>query len=604
MVKTVGRLQAELGLKKDKFKRGLKDAEKQGSRFGRAIKRIGGILAGAFAVHKIVQWGRALKEAYQVQMEAETKLATIMRQRMGLGRDAIKSLKKQASEYQKIGVLGDEVQLTGLQQLATFVHQKESLEAMLPAMNNLLAQQKGFNATGQDAVNIANMMGRAFTGQLGALTRVGITFTEAQEKALRLGTETERAAAMAEILTDNVGNVNEELGKTDLGKVQRFKNAWGDLKELLGSKLVPILGKISEWGIEQIPKMEGKLSGLKQHVVGLVNYFIDLYNESNAVRTAWEMLKYINARVFGAIKTHLKNAIEWFRGFGMVVKDVLTGNFDLIKKHIQESGEVMAKNLEENAEEIAKKWDQAMENMTKKRHIQYIEIKPTGAGTTSGGGETKPATTAAPSKVTTGTAQISTAGLRIPTGAELAGVNQAISDTASNTAELKNEFDTLGSITVDVFQGMANSISDALSSTENVFDAFWKFFTDFIKGMIIKLVAATAAALGLAIILSALGLGGGIAAKATTATTQFGKLFEGGFKMFAGFQHGGVVPSGFPNDTYPAMLSTGEQVLTPQQSRDYRSGGAMRVEFEEIGIRNETIWIAVKEHERKRKNNY
>jgi len=220
-----------------------------------SFKKLGAAIAITFGVRRIIEFARATVAAYRVQREAEVKLQTIMKQRMGLGKEAVKDLQKQASEYQKIGVIGDEVQLAGLQQLATFVHQKESLQKMLPAMNNLLAQQKGYNVQATDAVNIANMMGRALTGQLGSLSRVGITFTKAQGEALKLGDETQRAAAMADILTANVGNVNEALGKTDLGKIQRWQNAWGDFKEMLGSKLMPILGKMSEWALDFAEKM-------------------------------------------------------------------------------------------------------------------------------------------------------------------------------------------------------------------------------------------------------------------------------------------------------------------------------------------------------------
>ena len=85
-------------------------------------------------------------------------------------------------------------------------------------MNNLLAQQKGLNATTQDAVTVGNLMGKAMQGQTSALTRTGITFNEAQEKVMKFGSESERAAMLAEIITQNVGNMNAELAKTDPGK--------------------------------------------------------------------------------------------------------------------------------------------------------------------------------------------------------------------------------------------------------------------------------------------------------------------------------------------------------------------------------------------------
>lgn len=103
-----------------------------------------------------------------------------------------------------MGVIGDEVQLSGAQQMATFLNEKASLDSLIPAMNNLLAQQKGLNATNQDAVGIGNMMGKAMQGQVDVLQRVGVTFTEAQKKVLQYGTESERAAMLAQVIRDNV----------------------------------------------------------------------------------------------------------------------------------------------------------------------------------------------------------------------------------------------------------------------------------------------------------------------------------------------------------------------------------------------------------------
>ena len=49
-------------------------------------------------------------------------------------------------------------------QVATFASSRQTLETLLPAMNNLIAQQKGLNATSEDAVTIASMVGKAFMG--------------------------------------------------------------------------------------------------------------------------------------------------------------------------------------------------------------------------------------------------------------------------------------------------------------------------------------------------------------------------------------------------------------------------------------------------------
>lgn len=175
-----------------------------------------------------------LSKSYQQQEVVETQLTTVMRQRMNATDDEIASIKELASEQQKLGVIGDEVQLAGAQQVATFLKEKSSIETLLPAMNNLLAQQNGVNATTTDAVSVANLMGKAMQGQVSALTRVGITFSEAEAQVLKYGTESERAAVLAQVITNNVGDMNAQLAATDTGKQAQLANRLGDIKERLG----------------------------------------------------------------------------------------------------------------------------------------------------------------------------------------------------------------------------------------------------------------------------------------------------------------------------------------------------------------------------------
>lgn len=176
-----------------------------------------------------------LTSAYQIQLVAETQIETIMRQRMAATDEQIQSIKNLCSAQQELGVIGDEVQLSGAQQMATFLQNKRSLDVLIPAMNNLVAQQNGLNATNQDAVSIGNMMGKAMQGQVEVLQRVGITFDESQKKVLQYGTESERAAMLAKVITQNVGNMNAELAKTDAGKQKQLENTLGDIKEQMGA---------------------------------------------------------------------------------------------------------------------------------------------------------------------------------------------------------------------------------------------------------------------------------------------------------------------------------------------------------------------------------
>lgn len=190
----------------------------------------------------------SLTEAYEKQEEAELKLETVMKERMNASDADVQSIKDLASAQQQIGVIGDEVQLAGAQQVATFLKQKSSIEQLLPAMNNLLVQRKGLNVTSEDAVNIGNLVGKVMQGQVGALKRVGITFTEAQQKVLKYGSESEKAATLAQVITDNVGNMNQVLRNTPSGKAKALANALSDVQEKVGAVLMPYQALISLMG--------------------------------------------------------------------------------------------------------------------------------------------------------------------------------------------------------------------------------------------------------------------------------------------------------------------------------------------------------------------
>lgn len=189
----------------------------------------------------LISFAKSAREAYQMQIEGETKLATVMRQRMGASAKEIQQIKDLCSAQQALGVIGDEVQLSGAQQLATFLKQTSSLNTLIPAMNNLIAQQKGLNATTEKAYMVGNMMGKAMQGQASALRRVGITFSEAEEKVLKYGNEQQRAAMLAQIITNNVGRMNQALAATENGRLKQVSNTLGDIKEAAGGAVTRVL---------------------------------------------------------------------------------------------------------------------------------------------------------------------------------------------------------------------------------------------------------------------------------------------------------------------------------------------------------------------------
>ncbi|MDR0582261.1 MAG: hypothetical protein LBG31_04775 [Prevotellaceae bacterium] len=179
-------------------------------------------------------------KAYEMQAVAEKKLETLMRNNIGATDAQIQSIKDLTAAQQKLGVIGDEIQLAGAQELSTYLTKTEHLQKLIPAMNDMLAQQYGLNASQEQAVTIAQMMGKVLDGQVGALSRYGYRFDEAQEKVLKFGTEEQKVTMLSGILQKYVGGVNAALAATPEGKWKQHQNNVGDLRERIGGLFVAI----------------------------------------------------------------------------------------------------------------------------------------------------------------------------------------------------------------------------------------------------------------------------------------------------------------------------------------------------------------------------
>lgn len=240
---TLEELNVVITAQSEQFNKQMNQVKKQMTSFQSQSSSVSKTLSSMFNLQLLTVGVRFLRSAYQslVQMtagyfdkiEQETKLAEVMRQRMDATDSQISAIKRLTEQEQSLGVVEDDVLMAGLQQLGTFATEASTLETLNKAMANLIAQQKGYDATAQDAITIGNLMGKVLQGQTSALTRVGITFTEAQEEVLKYGNEQERAAMLAEVITDNVGNMNAALLNTPRGQLKQLQINLDDIGDSL-----------------------------------------------------------------------------------------------------------------------------------------------------------------------------------------------------------------------------------------------------------------------------------------------------------------------------------------------------------------------------------
>ena len=191
-------------------------------------------LKTVLTVTAVISAGKAAKAAYDEQAEASSKLAQVMRNTMGAGQAQTKAIEDLIDAQERLGVVAGEVQTEGAQELATYLTMSSSLKTLLPVMNDMVAQQYGLSASTENAVSIATMMGKVMNGQTSALSRYGYSFTAAQEAVLKYGTEAQRAAVLAEVVSESVGGMNKALAATPNGRLQQVENTLGNIRETFG----------------------------------------------------------------------------------------------------------------------------------------------------------------------------------------------------------------------------------------------------------------------------------------------------------------------------------------------------------------------------------
>lgn len=206
-----------------------------------ALSNIGFVATHAIRAFKALNGAiKGAQQAYNAQMVAERQLEQVMRNTMNATDDEIQSIKDLASEQQKLGVIGTEVQLAGAKELGTYVTKTDILKKLIPVMNDMLTHQYGLNASQEQAAQMAQMVGKVLDGQTGALSRAGYRFDEAQEKILKFGSEEQRVALLSKIVTQYMGGMNAALANTPEGKLKQHANNMGALKARIGGLVVAV----------------------------------------------------------------------------------------------------------------------------------------------------------------------------------------------------------------------------------------------------------------------------------------------------------------------------------------------------------------------------
>ncbi|MCL1844599.1 MAG: hypothetical protein FWF77_01710 [Defluviitaleaceae bacterium] len=228
---------------------------------------------------------QASKAAEQFAV-SQQQLTAIMQNNMSATDAQIGSIISLAEAYQRTGVVSQSVQLAGAQQLAMNVQQNETLEALLPLMNDLIAQQYGINATQQHSTRIARELGRAMGGNARTIERLGIAFSDAQMEIMKTGTETERLAVLLEVIPGRVHGINAALAETDVGRQaqlnnilqethQRIGEVYNALRAEVSAEMLPAVEQLFTDLLRLVEENRDSISGLMGIMSGIVTFLVE-----------------------------------------------------------------------------------------------------------------------------------------------------------------------------------------------------------------------------------------------------------------------------------------------------------------------------------------
>lgn len=220
-----------------------------------------GAVTGCISIAKsFVNIGKNLVNAYSVQEQAETRLATTLKATGNAIGMSAAELYNMASAFQNVTTFGDEA-IIEVEKL--FVASgKISKDVMPKAIEATLDMAA---AMGEDCTSAAKRLAKVLAdpkSNLDALKDANIQLSDSQKATVKSLQEANNLYGAQSIILQSVassyGGVAKALADTDTGKLTQIKNVWGDIKEGFGEGLLDTISpaldtlygkltKISEW---------------------------------------------------------------------------------------------------------------------------------------------------------------------------------------------------------------------------------------------------------------------------------------------------------------------------------------------------------------------
>jgi hypothetical protein len=324
------------------------------NRFGGAMKLIGGLAvsAGAALVTMIGQGvaGAMEAEAAAAQLDAVIKSTG---NAAGVSKEALKAY-------------ADQVQLN----TKFTAEQVTATQSMLLTFTNIGAKGGIFDQATQAAIDMAAalggeakdkalMLGKALNDPvqgISALTRVGVTFSESQKEVIKEMAKTGDVAGAQKLilaeLTKEFGGSATAAGKTMAGQLAIAKNAFGEVTEEIGVKLLPVLTKILQWVVANMPAIQSGVTKamdfvskvfqeVKKDVDTVVAAFNLIVNAVKAVASGisagTKAVKTATENLWATIKGVFINVTKFFTDIGKAIIDGIVAGIKAAPKAVADA---------------------------------------------------------------------------------------------------------------------------------------------------------------------------------------------------------------------------------------------------------------------------
>lgn len=232
----------KLGLLADttKFTTGLNNASKQTKTFGDKVKANAAKIGKAFALAGAAVAGMAAKLAIDgvkaaiEDQKAQVKLATTLKNTTNASNKQIKSVEKYIDKLQRASGVSDDKLRPSLEKLLVVTGKVGKAQKLQALAMDVAA------GTGKDLDTVSLALAKAYNGNLGSLTRLGIKLDENVIKNKDFN-------AAAKELNKTFQGQSAAAADTMEGKFKRFKIAIDEAKESIGYALLPTIEKLVDY---------------------------------------------------------------------------------------------------------------------------------------------------------------------------------------------------------------------------------------------------------------------------------------------------------------------------------------------------------------------